>query len=62
MTGYDGRGARFDIIAVESNDLAFTVTAVDSASAAVDLSAATITATVYDFADRTRRTRSGRHR
>lgn len=47
---YDGRGAQFDIIAVESNDLAFTVTAVDTASAPVDLSAATITATVYNFA------------
>lgn len=46
MAGYDGRGARFNIVAVESNDLAFTVTAVDSDATAVDLSAATITATI----------------
>lgn len=48
MAGYDGRGARFNIVAVEGNDLSFTVTAVDSDAAAVDLSAATITGTVYN--------------
>lgn len=48
--GYDGRGARFDITAVEGNDLSFTVTAVDSDAVAVDLSAATITGTVYNGA------------
>lgn len=50
MAGYDGRGARFNVVAVEGADLSFTVTAVDSAGDAVDLSAATITATVYNGA------------
>jgi len=49
-TGYDGRGARFNVVAVEDNDLSFTVTAVDGAAAAVDLSAATITANIYNGA------------
>lgn len=48
---YDGRGYAFDIIAVEGNDLAFTVTATDSAGAGIDLSAATIVATVYNGTD-----------
>ena len=41
MAGYDGRGARFNIVAVEGNDLSLTVTAVDSSDVAIDLSTAT---------------------
>jgi len=48
MSGYDGRGGKFDIIAVRGADLAFTVTATDSSSAAIDLSAATIAGELYN--------------
>lgn len=51
MAGYDGRGARYDIDVPLGNDLSVAVTAVDSDSAAVDLSAATIVATIYDKTD-----------
>ena len=50
MAGYDGRGARFNIVAVEGSDLSFTVTAVDATPAAIDLSAATIVGTIYNGA------------
>ena len=50
MAGYDGRGARFDVVAVEGADLSFTVTAVDTAGDPVDLSAATISASVFNLA------------
>jgi hypothetical protein len=50
VAGYDGRGARFNIVAVEGNDLSFTVTAVDDAAASISLSAATVTASIYNGA------------
>jgi hypothetical protein len=43
---YDGRGGKFDIIAVRGADLAFTVTATSDGSP-VDLSAATIAGELY---------------
>jgi hypothetical protein len=56
VSGYDGRGGKFDIIAVRGADLAFTVTATrrtvvvgsaDSNAAAIDLSTATIAGELY---------------
>lgn len=50
MAAYDGRGTQFDLVIPSGADMAFTVTATDSADAAIDLSAATITAELYDNA------------
>jgi hypothetical protein len=46
MSGYDGRGTKFDVIAVRGADMAFTLT-VTSGGSPVNLSAATIDAEVY---------------
>jgi hypothetical protein len=46
MSGYDGRGTKFDVTAVRGADMAFTLT-VTSGGSPVNLSAATIDAEVY---------------
>ncbi len=50
MAVNDQRGARWDHVAVEGCDFSATVTAVDSNAAAINLSAATVTATIYNTA------------
>jgi hypothetical protein len=46
MSGYDGRGTKFDVTAVRGADMAFTLT-VTSGGSPVNLAAATIDAEVY---------------
>jgi hypothetical protein len=46
MSGYDGRGRKFPLVLVRGTDVAFQLT-VTSAAAAVDMSTATITASIF---------------
>jgi hypothetical protein len=48
MAGYDGRGSRFPLVIVRGADLAFSLTVVDDAGAAISMATATIEAEVYD--------------
>jgi hypothetical protein len=47
MSGYDGRGRKFPLVIARGTDVAFELTATDSAGAPVDMSSATIAGNIY---------------